>query len=139
MVHNEMLKYPCENNWENEVMGLRIRYGLSTNDWYVKTTGINEWKHTVKYAVRNYAFRFLKSQCKENKKNKNLCFGKYLQSEYLTLLPPLLARSVFKARLRMYDAKDNFKIKYRFDLNCLSVGKMMKHYSIYYSVTVFHL
>ena len=57
--------------------------------------------HTVKYAVRNYAFRFiLKSQCKENKKTKNLCFEKYLQSEYL------------------YDVKDNFKIKYGFDLNC---------------------
>ena len=60
----------------------------------------------------------LKSQCKENKKTKNLCFDKYLQSEYLTALPPLLARLVFKARLRMYGVKDNFKIKYGFDLNC---------------------
>ena len=42
----------------------------------------------------------------------------YLQSEYLTSLPPLLARLVFKARLRMYDVKDNFKIQYGFDLNC---------------------
>ena len=49
------------------MMGLLIRYGLSTDDWYLETTGINEWKHTVKYAVRNYAFRLLKSQCKENK------------------------------------------------------------------------
>ena len=71
-------------------MGLRIRYGLSTDDWYVKTTGINEWKHTVKYAVWNYAFWLLKSQCTENK--KTLCFEKYLQSEYLTSLPPLLAQ-----------------------------------------------
>ena len=31
---------------------------------------------------------------------------------------PLLARLVFKARLRMYDVKDNSKIKYGFDLNC---------------------
>ena len=56
MVYNGMLKYPCENNWANEVMGLRIQYGLSTDDWYVVTTRINEWKHAVKYAVRNYAF-----------------------------------------------------------------------------------
>ena len=41
MVYNEMLKYPCENNWANEVMGFCIRYGLSTDDWYVETTGIN--------------------------------------------------------------------------------------------------
>ena len=40
MLYNEMLKYPCESNWANEVTGLRIRYGLSTDDWYVETTGI---------------------------------------------------------------------------------------------------
>ena len=80
------LKYPCENNWANEVIDLCIRYGLSTDDWYVETTAINIWKHTVKYAVRNYAFRLLKSQCKVNKKSKNLCFEKYLQSEYLNII-----------------------------------------------------
>ena len=100
------------------MIGLCIRYGLSTDDWYVETTGINEWKHTVKYAVSNYVFRLLKSQCKEKKKTKSLCFEKYLQSDYLTSLPPLPARLVFKARLKMYDVKDNFKIKDEFDLNC---------------------
>ena len=64
-----------------EGMGLRIRYGMSSDNWYVETFGINEWKHTVKYAMRNYEFRLLKSQCKENKKIQNLCFEKYLQSE----------------------------------------------------------
>ena len=123
MVYNEILKYPCENNWANEVMGLRIWYGLSPEDWYVETTGMDEWKHTVKYAVKNYAFRFFKSQCKKNKKTKNLCFEKYLQSEYLTSLPPLLARLVSKAKLRMYDVKDNFKIKHGFDLNCFFCRK----------------
>ena len=82
MVYNEILKYPCENNWANEVTGLRVQNCLSTDDWYVKTTGMNEWKHTVKCAVRNYAFRLLKNQCKEYQKAKNLCFEKYLQSEY---------------------------------------------------------
>ena len=130
MVYNEMLKYSCENNWANEVIGLRIRYGLSTDDWYVETTGINEWKHAVKYAVRNYAFQLLKSQCKENKKTKNLCFEKYFQSKYLTSLPPLLARLIFKARLRMYDVKNNFKVKYGFDLNspfCREEAETLQH------------
>ena len=117
MVYNEMLDHLCENNWANEVMGLCLRYGLSIDDWYVETTGINEWKHTLKSAVWNYTFLLLTSQCKENR--KNLCFEQYLQSEYLTSLPPLRARLVFKARLKMYDVKDNFKIKYAgFDLNC---------------------
>ena len=112
MVYNEMLKYPYETNWANDLMGLHIWYGLSTDDWYVETTGINEWKHAVKYAVRNYAFQLLKSQCKENNKTKNLCFEKYFQSKYLKSVHPLLARLIFKARLRMYDVKNNFNIKY---------------------------
>ena len=78
MVYNEVSKFPCENNWANEVTGPCTWYGLSTDDWYVKTTGINERKDTEKYAVRNYALRLLKSQCKENKKTKisvlkNIC------------------------------------------------------------------
>ena len=89
-------------------MGLRIRYGLSTDYWYVETTGINEWTHSVKYAVMNYAFRFLKSQCKENNKLK------------ISVLKHICSQNtwVLKARLRMYDVKENFKIKYGFDLNC---------------------
>ena len=59
MVYNEMSKYSCENNWVNGVI-------------------------TVKYAVRNYTFQLLKRSVK---KIGNLCFEKYLQSEYLTTLP----------------------------------------------------
>ena len=49
-----------------------------------------------------------------------------MQSEYLTSLPALLARLVFKAKLRMYDVKNNFKIKYGFDVNCPFCGKEAK-------------
>ena len=138
MVYNEMLKYPYETNWANDLMGLCIWYGLSTDDWYVETTGINEWKHTVKYAVRNYPFQLLKSQCKENKKTKNLCFEKYFLSKYLTSVHPLLARLIFKARLRMYDVKNNFNVKYGLDLNCPFCRKEAETLQ-HYSVIVFHL
>ena len=83
----------------------------------------------MKYAARNYAFRLLKSQCEENKKTKNLCFEKYLQSKYLTSLPPLLARLVLKARLRMCDV-NNLRIKYGFDLNfpfCRKEAETLQH------------
>ena len=117
MVYNELLKYPCENNWANEVMGLRIRYGLSTDDWYAETTGINEWKHTVKYAVTNYAFRLLKSQCKENKKTKKFLFRKIFAVRVLDIITSFNCK-ISLQRLGTYDVKDNFEIKYGFDLNC---------------------
>ena len=132
MVYIEMLKHPCETNLANEVMRLPYGIGLSTEDWYVETAGINEWKYTAKYAVRYYAFRLLNSQCRENNKTKNLGFEKYLQSEYLTSLRPLLSRLVFESKLRMYDVKYNFKIKYGFHLNspfCRKEAKTLQYIS----------
>ena len=60
MVYNEMLKYPCEKNWANEVMGLRIRYGLSTDDWHAETTGINEWKRYCEICCEELCISALK-------------------------------------------------------------------------------
>ena len=48
MVYTEMLKYPFEENWTNDVMKLRRKYGLSMDDDSVQTTDINEWKYFIK-------------------------------------------------------------------------------------------
>ena len=55
MVYTEMLKYPLEEKWENDVMKLRQKYGLSIDDAYVETTGMNEWKYLIKSSVKNCA------------------------------------------------------------------------------------
>ena len=47
MVYTEMLKYPFEENWANDVMNLRCKYGLSMDDASVETTGMNEWKYLI--------------------------------------------------------------------------------------------
>ena len=57
MVYTEMLKYPFEENWANDVMKLRCKYGLSMDDASVETTGMNEWKYLIKSSVKNYALR----------------------------------------------------------------------------------
>ena len=42
MVYIKMLKYPFEENWGNDVMKLRHKYGLSMDDSSVETTGMNQ-------------------------------------------------------------------------------------------------
>ena len=48
MVYTEMLKYPFEENWANDVMKLRCKYGLSMDDASMETAGMNEWKYLIK-------------------------------------------------------------------------------------------
>ena len=118
MVYTEMLKYPFEENWANDVMKLRCKYGLCMDDASVETTGMNEWKYLIKSSVKNYALRCLTKPCSENKKTQHLEFDKLNESPYLTALSPQTARIIFKARLGVFDIKVNFKDKYSTDLSC---------------------
>ena len=118
MVYTEMLKYLLEENWANDIMKLRCKYGLSMDDASVETTGMNEWKYFIKSSVKNYALRYLTKACSENKKTQYLEFGKLNESPYLTALSPQTARIIFKARLGVFDIKVNCKDKCSSDLSC---------------------
>ena len=69
MVYTEMLKYPFEENWANDVMKLRRKYGLSMDDASVETTGMNEWKYLTKSSVKNCALGCLTKTCNETRKH----------------------------------------------------------------------
>ena len=58
------------------------------------------------------------AQCKGNKKTMHLTYHSIKRAEYLEKLEPNLARIVFKARVRMFDIKVNYKNKYSTDLSC---------------------
>ena len=75
MLCTEMLKYPFEENWANDVMKLRRKYGLSMDDASVETT-----KYLIKCSVKNCALRCLTKTCNENKKTHHLKFDKLNES-----------------------------------------------------------
>ena len=102
-----MLEYPFEENWANDVMKLRHKYGLSMDD-----VSVDEWKYLIKCSVKNHALKCLTETCDENKKTQHLEFGKLNESPYLTALSPQTARIIFKARLGVFEIKVNFKDKY---------------------------
>ena len=64
MVYTEMLKYPFEENWANDVMKLRRKYGFSMiGDASVEMPGMNEWNYLIKSSVKNCALRCLTKTC----------------------------------------------------------------------------
>ena len=56
--------------------------------------------------------------CSTNKKTCLLSYSKLMRAPYLSKFKPEVASMVFRARVGVYDIKDNFKRKYDGDLNC---------------------
>ena len=56
--------------------------------------------------------------CSTNKKICLLSYSKLMRAPYLSKFKPEVARMVFRARVGVYDIKDNVKRKYGSDLNC---------------------
>ena len=79
---------------------------------------LEQWKVFVKTVIWDEAFMQFMAQCKGNKKTMHLTYHSIKKAEYLEKLERNLARIVFKARVRMFDIKVNYKNKYSTDLSC---------------------
>ena len=55
-VYLEMIKYPSENNWANNVLDLRCEYNLPQKDDNVNNLTWPDWKIMVKNQVKRSAF-----------------------------------------------------------------------------------
>ena len=117
-VNLEMLKYLGENNWANNVLDLRCKYNLPQKDENVNNLTWPDWKIMVKYQLKRSAFLTFFEKCLTNKKTKHLWYSKLGIQPYITSLDPATARSVFKARLNMYEIKANFKKICDSDISC---------------------
>ena len=84
-----MLKYQAEKNWDNNVHELSGKYNLPLNDENVCNLTNAMWKKTCV-----------------------LSYDKLIKAPYLTTIKQEIARMVFRARVGIYDIKENFKKKY---------------------------
>ena len=118
MIYHEMLKYQAERNWENNVHELRSKYNLPLSDKNVCNVTYDTWKRIVNDRIKHVAFLSLTEMCSSNKKTCLLSYSKLMGAPYLSKFKPDVALMVFRARVGVYDIKDNFKRKYDGDLNC---------------------
>ena len=82
---------------------------------------MNDRKSFVKSAIYQEAFIELQTECFYNKKTSHISHEYFQTSDYLTSLPPKLAKLVFKAKTSMRDINANFKNKYAIFINGLRI------------------
>ena len=56
LAHKEMLKFDSEDNWANNLLGVRKSYNLPLNDENVKKMKTEDWKLLVKNTLKRDAF-----------------------------------------------------------------------------------
>ena len=56
LAYKEMLKFDSEDNWANNLLGLRKLYNLPLNDENVKKMKTEDWKLLVKNTLKRDAF-----------------------------------------------------------------------------------
>ena len=66
-VYLEMLNYPGEINWANNVLDLRCKYNLPQKDENVNNLTWPDWKIIVKNQVKRSVFLTLFEKCLTNK------------------------------------------------------------------------
>ena len=67
-IYNEMVKYPSENNWANNVLDLRRKYNLPQKNNNIANMTWPVWKRMVKNTVKRFAFMTLFEKSIVNKK-----------------------------------------------------------------------
>ena len=86
------------------------RYNLPLSDENVCNITYDTWKRIVNDRIKHVAFRSLAEMCSTNKKTCLLSYSKLMRVPYLSKFKPSeVARMVFRARVGVYDIKDNFE------------------------------
>ena len=96
----------------------RSKYNLPLNDENVCNLIYATWEKMVHDRVKYVAFFSLTEMCSANKKTCLLSNDKLIEAPYLASLKPKIARMVFRARVCIYNIKENFKKKYDGTLSC---------------------
>ena len=113
MSYHEMLKYQAERNGANNFHEPRGKYNIPLNDENVCNLTYAMWKKWYMIgSVYVALFSSLTDMCSANKKTCLLSYDKLIKAPYLTSLKPEIARMVFRARVGIYDIKENLKKKY---------------------------
>jgi hypothetical protein len=104
-MYKQLLRYPFEANWSNEILSLRKKYGLQQTDEEIMETNRKRWKRHVKATVHKFALHELNDQMKKLKKNDLPEYQKLAVQEYMINLRPQQARTIFQIRAGVVDLK----------------------------------
>ena len=113
---------------------LHRKYDLPLNDTLIAKLSKSLWKCMVKKQIKRVAFNYLLFSCSNNKKTSYLSYEKLERQEYITVIKPQYARTIFKARLQIFSIKANFPQMCKRNLLCSfyeKVDETFHHYHIF--------
>ena len=114
----EVLKLKDENNWGNDVPGLRKNYNLPLKDENIKDMSVSDWKSFVKSSVYREAFLQLQVELSVNWKTSHLSYIKLCTNDYLKQIATQFCQSCLQGKNKNVRHQNNYKNKYCENLNC---------------------
>ena len=113
IVRRTLAKLPEYNNWWCGVRKLMERYSIQLEETEIKEMSKDLFKKKVKVAIRNQAFEDLKKECGSKKKTENIQYTTFETQDYIKLLYPNIARTIFKCRAKTLNIKSHTKFKFK--------------------------
>lgn len=113
IVWRTQTKLPEYKNWWCGVKKLMEMYSLEFNEAEITGMSKEVFKKRVKVAIYNQAFEDLKRECGSKTKTENIKYEKFETQEYIKLLYPNLAKTIFKCRAKTLNIKSHMKYKFK--------------------------
>ena len=108
-----MLRLSFEPNSAHGVLDMRQKYNLPHNDTNIQNMSLQMWKSLVAGTIKKTGiFTELSHECSTNAKPRHLAYGRLQKSPYINLLGPQVVSVFCRTKLRTFDLKTNFKMKY---------------------------
>ena len=94
--------------------------GLQFDEDFIRSFSKSDYKKLVKKAVRTVAFNEYLSQLKQSRKLKNLSYEKFEIQDYIKNknISNKEKQLLFSLRTRSYNVKNNYKNRFKGNLNC---------------------
>ena len=121
MVWRNQTQLPEHNNWWCGVKSLMKNYDLQYEEEEIKKISKQAFKKQVKIAVNQKAFEDLRNDCESKKKTQNIRYTKFETQEYIKVMYPGAAKTIFKCRAKTLNIKEHTQYKH-VDFQCRWCG-----------------
>lgn len=118
LAYLEGLKLSHEPNWANNVLSLRLKYGVSFSDQEVSQMSVSKWKEIVSDQVDKLVFHELLEKSKSLSKIRDIEYDVFGSQRYLSTMDAFSIRKIARLRSRTFACKANQKSAHNSNLFC---------------------
>jgi DNA-binding protein len=117
-VYVESRKFPYAKNWANNIHEVLAKYTILLDDDEIAELPRTQWKAMVQKKVIEEALLEQNKRCGDGSKTAKFYYDDLKCQDYITRLPPRVARMIFRVRSRTVKCKANQKSSHRGNMLC---------------------